>query len=344
MYKKLFSWMLVIAAIAFVPATTFGQISNPTEGGLIIVAKATGNVTAVGPDGQTITLKKGSELTQGYVVQTGDDSSVILAFSNGATINLAQDSSLSIDEFLQDPFSDEVALAELTAEPTTSTTKLHLSRGELVGNVKKLNSDAGSSFVVQTPVGAAGIRGTTFRIVFRPDGTGKAFFSLTTVEGNVVLSSGTMDLPSGISVSDNNEVVVLVDVDVDPSTGAITVSQAPATPVTVTETRPTTQAEVTAVAQEVATAAATVVFSPATSVSKTTTTTTTNDEGDEGDEGDEETTATTTKTNDEGEKETTVTATATQDADRTTTTTTTTTTTAPATPATPRTTTGDGSN
>ena len=321
MYKKILSWMLIIASITFVPVTTLGQISTPTDGGLIIVAKASGDVTAIGPDGQTITLTKGSEITQGYVVNTGNASSVILAFSNGATINLAQDSSLSIDEFLQDPFSDEVVLSELTAEPTTSTTKLSLSRGELVGNVKKLNSDAGSSFDVQTPVGAAGIRGTTFRIVFRPDGTGRAFFSITTVEGNVVLSSGTMDLPAGISVTDNNEVEVLIDVDVDPVTGEITVTQGPATPVTVTETRPTTQAEVTAVAQEVSEAAATVVFTTATSVSRTTTTTTTTDE-----EGEEETTTTTTTTTTDESGETT----------------TTTTTSPAATQPTPRTTTGDG--
>lgn len=311
----------MIASLALVTVTTYGQNSTPTDGGLIMVAKASGDVTAVGPDGQTITLTKGSEITQGYVVNTGDNSSVILAFSNGATINLAQDSSLSIDEFLQDPFSDEVSLAELTAEPTTSTTKLSLSRGELVGNVKKLNSDAGSSFEVQTPVGAAGIRGTTFRIVFRPDGSGRAFFSLTTVEGNVVLSSGTMDLPAGISVTDNNEVEVLIDVEVDPTTGELTVTRAPETPVTVTETSPTTQAEVTAVAQEVSAAAATVVFTTATSVSRTTTTTTTTDE-----EGEEETTTTTTtRTTDESGE-----------------TTTTTTTSPDATKPTPRTTTGDG--
>lgn len=309
----------MIASVAFVPATTFGQFSTPTEGGLIIVAKATGDVTAVGPDGQTITLIRGSEIAEGYVVETGGNSSVILAFSNGATINLAQDSSLSIDQFLQDPFSDEVSLAELTAEPTTSNTKLHLSRGELVGNVKKLNSDAGSTFDVQTPVGAAGIRGTIFRIVFRPDPNvpGRAIFSLTTAEGNVVLSSGTMDLPAGISVTDNNEVTVLVDVEVDATTGEITVTRAPATPVTVTETSPTTQAEVAVVAQEVSVAAAAVVFTTATSVSRTTTTTTTT-------EGEEETTTTTRTTDENGD------------------TTTTTTTSPAATKPTPRTTTGDG--
>src|SRR5690606_15011946 len=131
--------------------------------------------------------------------------------------NLAQDSSLSIDEFLQDPFGDEVSFSSMTSEPSVSTTKLNLSRGELVGNVKKLNADAGSTFSVQTPVGAAGIRGTTFRIIFRPDGTGKAFFSLTTVEGNVVLFSGTVNMPSEVEVPDNREVEVLIDVQTDPN-------------------------------------------------------------------------------------------------------------------------------
>ena len=54
-------------------------------------------------------------------------------------------------------------------EPGTSVTKLNLTRGELVGRVVHLNVDKGSEFTVRTPVGAAGIRGTIFRIIFRPD-------------------------------------------------------------------------------------------------------------------------------------------------------------------------------
>jgi hypothetical protein len=148
----------------------------------------------------------------------------------------------------------------MTAEPSTSRTKLNLSRGELVGNVKKLNYDAGSSFNIQTPVGAAGIRGTTFRIVFRPDGTGKAFFSLTTVEGNVVLASGTVNLPSETSVPDNKEVEVVIDVNVDAETGAVTVAVGSAPPIVVADAAPTTVAAVAAVVQQIATAVATVTF------------------------------------------------------------------------------------
>jgi hypothetical protein len=228
------------------------------------VAKVTGMATAV-KDGNTIILKNGTELTQGYVVNTGKNSSVVLAFSNGATLNLAADTSLAIDEFTQDPFAEDQSVSKLTSEPTTSKTKLNLSRGELVGNVKKLNYDAGSSFSIQTPVGAAGIRGTTFRIIFRPDGTGKAFFSLTTLEGNVVLAAGTVNLPTETSVPDNKEVEGMIDVNVDAVTGAVTVAVGSSPPVVVADARPTTMAEVVSTVQQIATAVAAVTFpAPAT--------------------------------------------------------------------------------
>lgn len=263
MHKKLFSWFLAFTLATFAALSVHGQENAGRPAGVIKVAKVTGQVTAT-KEGDTITLQAGTEIAQGYVVNTGNESSVVLAFSNGATINLAQDSSLSIDEFLQDPFADEVSLSNLTAEPSVSTTKLNLSRGELVGNVKKLNADAGSTFTVQTPVGAAGIRGTTFRIVFRPDGTGRAFFSLTTVEGNVVLFSGTVNMPSEVSVPDNREVEVLIDVTTDPDTGVTTVTAGPSTPVVVTIPPAATLAQVVTAAQQTIQAVANVVFTSTT--------------------------------------------------------------------------------
>ncbi|MCF7687959.1 MAG: FecR family protein [Cephaloticoccus sp.] len=272
MNKKIISWLLLFTVTSFVAASVQGQEEGSRLLGVIKVAKVTGSVTAI-KDGNTIDLSAGVELTQGYVVNTANDSSVVLVFSNGATVNLAQDTSLSIDEFLQDPFADEISVAAMTAEPSSSTTKLNLSRGELVGNVKKLNTDAGSTFTVNTPVGAAGIRGTTFRIVFRPDGTGRAFFSLTTVEGNVVLASGTVNMPSEVSVPDNKEVEVLIDVTVDDVTGAVTVTAGPSTPVIVIDTPPATQAAVAATVQQVTQAVANVVFTTPTTTPTPTPTT-----------------------------------------------------------------------
>jgi len=107
----------------------------------------------------------------------------VLVFSNGPR-SASAGFKVSVDEFTQDPFAEDVKLSELKEEPTKSHTKLRMTYGELVGNVKHLN--AKSTFDVQTPVGAAGIRGTTFRLVYRPSGNGQAFFTLSTASGTVI--------------------------------------------------------------------------------------------------------------------------------------------------------------
>jgi hypothetical protein len=257
MYKKYFTWLWLFGVVALLAVD--GRAQAAQEAGQIKAARVTGIVTAT-KAGETIPVQNGTELSQGYVINTGKNSSVVLVFSNGATLNLAQDSTLAIDEFTQDPFAEELEVSKLTAEPSVSKTKLNLSRGELVGNVKKLNYDAGSSFDIQTPVGAAGIRGTTFRLVFRPDGTGKAFFSLTTVEGNVVLSSGTVNLPGETSVPDNKEVEVVIDITVDETTGEISIVVGSAPPVVVRDASASSIAAVAEVAQQIATAVAQVSF------------------------------------------------------------------------------------
>jgi hypothetical protein len=157
----------------------------------------------------------------------------------------------------------------------------------LLGKVAHLKQEQGSYFTVQTPVGAAGIRGTTFRIVFRPTGTGQAFaFSLSTVEGNVNFQAGqangaaqggtpqggpTQGQPGtptpgteangGVPVVTGQEVVVTVSVDVNQQTGQVTVTAPP----TVTSTQPIsveTQAALVQQAQTLATTAASTSFTP----------------------------------------------------------------------------------
>jgi len=221
---KLISWFLLCGVVAFL--TNVAGAQQPTRAaGRIVVAKVTGSVIATSlADQSQRKLASNDTLTQKYVVTTGGGSSAILVFSNGATLNLGADSTLSIDEFLQDPFEKEVALSDLKEEPTTSTTKLNLSRGELVGNVKHLHEDKGSTFTVNTPVGAAGIRGTTFRIVFTPDDTGKVFFSLQTADGTVVFSG---EAAASVHVETGKQITITADVKVDADTGKITITSTP---------------------------------------------------------------------------------------------------------------------
>ncbi len=268
MRTKLLSWMRLCGLAALLTATAAtAQVPQGRVAGRIVAAKVKGTVTAVNTaDHSQRELKDNDAIAQNYVVTTAQNSSVILVFSNGATINLAPDSTLAIEQFLQDPFSTSYSMATATDEPSTSVTQLALVRGELVGNVKHLRKDGpnGSSFSVNTPVGAAGIRGTTFRIVFRPDSSGKAFFSLSTAEGEVILTGTTAvttPVPTG------QEVVVTVEVTVDAKTGVVTVTAAPT--VVTQDIPPVTQAAIAVAAQEIVTSNAAVIF---TSVSTSTNT------------------------------------------------------------------------
>lgn len=258
---KLLSWVLLAGMVGLFVASGRAQSgAGPARSpGHIVAVRVTGTVTATNLSTRVQSkLETNSIISQGYVVNTGPASSAILLLSNGASLNLGADSTLSIDEFLQDPLEQEVALSELTEEPTTSVTRLNLSRGELVGNVKKIHEDRGSSFTVNTPVGAAGIRGTTFRIVFRPSATGQAFFTLSTADGRVLfeapISQQRVNVPTG------QEVVVMVDVQVDASTGRVVVT-APPTLAGTRDIPPTTQAAIAVAAQQIIEAASSAIIS-----------------------------------------------------------------------------------
>jgi hypothetical protein len=261
MRTKLFS-LVILCGVAALFAVS-AQAETARVAGRIIAAKVKGTVTALNTtDHTTRELHDSDAITQNYVVTTAQNSSVILIFSNGATINLAQGTTLAIEEFLQDPFSTSYSMATATEEPSTSVTKLNLVRGELVGNVKHLHKEGanGSAFTVNTPVGAAGIRGTTFQIIFQPDSSGKALFSLSTSEGTVILTGTT---GQNINVPTGQQVVVTVDVTVDPVTGAVTLNSPPQIQ---TQGIPAdAQTAIAQAAQDIVTANTTVIFTSATS-------------------------------------------------------------------------------
>jgi hypothetical protein len=257
MQKTCLLWVFLIG---FCMMTASGASAQATAAGRIILARVTGEVTVLDKaTAVSVAGRNNQEITQGFTVSTGKGASVVMVFSNGATINLKEDSVLDVEKYLQDPFAGDFNPSTATDEPTVSNTGLNLTRGELVGNVKKLKTGQGSTFNVQTPVGAAGIRGTTFRIVYRPTGTGTAFFSLTTTEGNVVLSTGTITLPVG--AVDNLPKEVVIDAQVDVATGVVTITTPTAT-ITVVTAATSSVAAVTESRAEVVQAVAAVVFAP----------------------------------------------------------------------------------
>lgn len=60
-------------------------------------------------------------------------------------------------------------LSDLDVEPTLSQTKLTVEKGDFVGNVKKLSYDQGFFYEIESPVGTASIRGTTWTLTIVAD-------------------------------------------------------------------------------------------------------------------------------------------------------------------------------
>jgi hypothetical protein len=123
-------------------------------------------------------------------IKTGPLAKVILVFSNKARTQLGQNSTLKLNAYKHEMNEPSLQGGDPDVEEGKSGTDIFLAEGEITGTVK-LRKDNASNFLIRTPVGAAGIRGTTFRIVYRPPGTGQAFgtFTLTNSDGVVLFSA-----------------------------------------------------------------------------------------------------------------------------------------------------------
>jgi Uncharacterized protein conserved in bacteria len=123
-------------------------------------------------------LKAGVALPQGATIKTGAKSSVLVVFGSGSTAVIEESSEIEITKFEQEVFSGPVPV---DSEPSISKTEIKLIEGNITSKVAKLKK--GSSYVIDTPVGAAGVRGTVFRVSYQ---VGSSTFSIIVTEGGVV--------------------------------------------------------------------------------------------------------------------------------------------------------------
>lgn len=221
---KHLSALVVIACVVASTAHSEETIKKRVPG-KIVAAGIVGKVEAVEPDSASARpLKQNDLVTQKSTVNVDKASSATLAFWNGSTVNLSENSSLVISEFLLDPFGVHNSDKVLTEEPSTSVTRLDLKKGKVVCDVKKLRTDQGSSLIVNTPVGAAGVRGTIFAVSYVPDagGGGKWTHTLSVTEGEVALTDSNGNVTV---VTAGKEVVVSVRVSIDANTGEPVVAE-----------------------------------------------------------------------------------------------------------------------
>jgi hypothetical protein len=156
--------------------------------GAIIIASVTGKVKVipaprysgsqeVKPVARDVIV--GEPLPHGSTILTGANSEADLLLTTGSLAKVGPNSKLVLSAFWQEGFR---ALAkkvtDLKEETSPSRVAFKLETGDLVVEVKKLNRE--SSFMIESPVGVAGIRGTQFGLSADSDST-----ELAVLEGRV---------------------------------------------------------------------------------------------------------------------------------------------------------------
>ena len=103
----------------------------------------------------------GESISKGSTIITGSNSEADLLFTNGSLAKLGAESKVVLSVYWQKSFQPSAKkVTDLKNETSSSRIALKLEIGDLVVDVKKLNKD--SSFMVESPLGVAGIRGTQF--------------------------------------------------------------------------------------------------------------------------------------------------------------------------------------
>lgn len=199
---KSFLSLLLLGAFAF----PFSIKAAAVEGSVRVI-KVEGATVEVMANGLPIQIQTGTILKQGSQIKTGKDGVVDLMFDNGAVLEITPNTEFLIKNFEREAFDPTgVDYRTMQGEPTRSRTILKVNFGAVLAGVKKLKST--SEFNVSTPVGSAGIRGTSFFVHFDSKKRGGAIVGVTDGKVEVLTSSGAI-LPiragDAYGISNNQE-------------------------------------------------------------------------------------------------------------------------------------------
>jgi hypothetical protein len=193
---------LTLAALALLPVVASAALQN----GKVQVGMVKGTATLFDPAAQQTALASGRVFEQGYRVETSALSTAELILSNGSTLIINPDSLVEVRTFRQ-VVSDLIIDGEyqkLDKEPSPSVTEIVVTRGKVIGEVRKLNPQ--SSYVIKTPVGVARIRGTIYTVQYTTSGANAGKLVVGCVKGSVeatvyAANSGPISVEPGKQIS-----------------------------------------------------------------------------------------------------------------------------------------------
>lgn len=192
-----------------------------TRPGTMIVTDVAGEAVTVGETG-TAALKLEQRLRAEIGFRTGRRSSVGLELANGTRAKIGSESEVTLPEFWQQPHSQAGKLETWNEEPSPSRTRWVVNRGDLTLQVKPLRVAAGSSLEVEVNAGVVRITEGVLRARVQTTEVG---IGLCTLE----LESGRAELekPGGAVTPLVAGKPLVLAVETDRRTGAVTVSEAP---------------------------------------------------------------------------------------------------------------------
>jgi len=160
-------------------------------GATILVVSLEGKATCLNLEDEFMvdldSTSVGKKIEEKSILVTGKNGSIGLLFSNGTLVTVKPGTRFYLREYSQKIFNPSglPLPSKLEVEPSQSRFLAHLDFGELVVKVPKLRK--GSSMILSSPLGTAGIRGTMFQFMaIRNPVTGD-------ITGGVNLISGDVD-------------------------------------------------------------------------------------------------------------------------------------------------------
>ena len=139
--------------------------------GAALVLTLKGKVSVVSPSDVNGTAATENQfLSPGNSLVTDEDSEALLLLTNGTTLSVGANTTFELKAFYQDGFdAGKDKVGSLKEEASPSTVLIDLKVGDLVVDVKKLRKK--SNFDISTPLGVAGIRGTSFKLIALAEAT-----------------------------------------------------------------------------------------------------------------------------------------------------------------------------
>lgn len=234
---------LLRSTLGFLSALVLSVSVHAAElgAGAVSVGVAKGDVTyRVAGSEVDLPAPAGTLLPQGATLKTGADSSATVVFSSGSEAFVGAEAVVEVSKFVQAPFTGTLVEGE---EPSVSETVLNATQGEVISKVAKLRK--GSQYTVNSPVGAAGVRGTIFAVATVKGKDGEPdVIRVEVTQGNVFLSfadGSGVTIPAGwgwnsqtrtlyqLSIPRINQINSIVKAGAPVYTGAVPTSTIPIT-------------------------------------------------------------------------------------------------------------------